>query len=181
MKVKKRDGRLEEVSFDKISHRIKTQCYGLNPDYIDHITIAKKVIQGLYDGVTTEELDNLAAETAASMATIHPDYTKLAARICISNLHKTTCNSFSESVKILYNYVNPKTGKKGGLISDETYRIVCENEDVLDSAIIHDRDFSYDYFGFKTLERAYLLKADGKVVERPQHMIMRVAVGIQWR
>ena len=178
MKVIKRTGRQEDVSFDKITARVKKLCYSLNPDYVSHQVIAQKVIQGLYDGVTTTELDNLAAETAASMATNHPDYAKLAARIAVSNLHKSTKKSFTKTMEILYDYVDPKTNQKAGLISDTTMDIVRRNTDVLDSAIIYDRDYSFDYFGFKTLERSYLLRANGKVVERPQHLLMRAAVGI---
>jgi len=178
MQVLKRSGKKESVSFDKITARIKKLCYGLNSQYVDYIEISKKVIQGLYDGVTTVELDNLAAETAATMAANHPDNAILAARIAISNLHKETDKSFSKTIKQLYNYVDPKTQEKAGLISEETYKIVWKNKDRLDSAIIYDRDYNFDYFGFKTLERSYLLRMDKQVVERPQHMLMRAAVGI---
>ena len=178
MQVVKRSGKKESVSFDKITARIKKLCYGLDSNYVDYIEIAKKVIQGLYDGVTTTELDNLAAETAASMATTHPDYAMLASRIAISNLHKNTDKSFSRTMKKLYNYVDPKTGDKAGLIGDDIFKIIQKHKDKLDSALIFDRDYTFDYFGFKTLERSYLLRTDGNVVERPQHMLMRVAVGI---
>lgn len=178
MKVIKRSGKLEEVSFDKITARIKKLCYGLNPEYVDHIEISKKVVLGLYDGVSTTELDNLSAETAATMTTIHPDYAVLAARIAISNLHKNTDKSFSKTMKALYEYIDPKTGDKAGLIGDETMDIVWRYRDVLDSAIIYDRDYDFDYFGFKTLERSYLLRMNGEVVERPQHLFMRAAIGI---
>ena len=142
------------------------------------VDIAKKVISGIYDGVTTVELDNLAAETAASLTTKHPDFAKLAARVAISNLHKVTSKSFSNTMKRLYTYVDPKTSENAPLLSKETYGVINKNAALLDSSIIYDRDFSYDYFGFKTLERSYLMKIDGKIVERPQHMLMRVAVGI---
>ncbi len=178
MLVVKRDGRRESVKFDKITSRIEKLCYGLDMNYIEPIDIAKKVINGIYDGVTTIELDNLAAETTASMTTKHPDFAKLAARIAISNLHKVTSKSFSNTMKRLYTYVDPKTEQNAPLISKETYGIVKKNAALLDSSIIYDRDFSYDYFGFKTLERSYLMKADGHIVERPQHLLMRVAVGI---
>lgn len=178
MKVLKRSGKHEDVSFDKITARIRKLCYGLNQNYINYIEISKKVIQGLYDGVTTTELDNLAAETAATMAATHPDYAILAARIAVSNLHKNTDKSFSKTMESLYNYIDPKTGEMAGLISDETIEVVRTNADKLDSAIIFDRDYEYDYFGFKTLERSYLLRMNGQIVERPQHMIMRAAVGI---
>ena len=178
MQVVKRSGKRENVSFDKITARVKKLCYGLNTDYIEPIEIAKKVIQGLYDGVSTSELDNLAAETAATMSAIHPDYALLAARIAISNLHKNSDKSFSRTMEALYNYIDPKTGAKAGLIGDETIKIIRANKDRLDSAIIYDRDYVFDFFGFKTLERSYLLKMDGVVTERPQHMLMRAAVGI---
>ena len=178
MFVIKRDGRKEAVKFDKITARIEKLCYGFNTEYVDAIDVAKKVIQGLYDGVTTSELDNLAAETAASLTTKHPDYALLASRIAVSNLHKNTIKSFSKTMKKLYEYIDPKTGKSAALLSDDVWEIIRKNADILDSSIIYDRDFAYDYFGFKTLERSYLLKTDGKVQERPQHMLMRVAVGI---
>ncbi|XP_043548502.1 ribonucleoside-diphosphate reductase large subunit [Chiloscyllium plagiosum] len=181
MFVIKRDGRQERVMFDKITSRIQKLCYGLNPDFVDPAQITMKVIQGLYSGVTTVELDTLAAETAATMTTKHPDYAILAARIAVSNLHKETKKVFSEVMEDLYNYVNPLTNSHSPMISKETLEIVLENKDRLNSAIIYDRDFSYNYFGFKTLERSYLLKINGKVAERPQHMLMRVAVGIHKR
>ncbi len=178
MQVIKRSGKKEQVSFDKITARVKKLCYGLNAEFVDSIEIARKVIQGLYDGVTTVELDNLAAETAASMATVHPDYALLAARIAVSNLHKETRKSFSQTMEALYRYIDPESGEKAGLIGDETIQIVRKYRDELDSAIIYDRDYSFDYFGFKTLERSYLLRMNGNVVERPQHLLMRTAVGI---
>ena len=178
MQVVKRSSRREDVSFDKISARLRKLLYGLDEEYVSIIEVSKKVIQGLYDGVTTVELDNLAAETAASMATVHPDYALLAARIAVSNLHKETEKTFHNVVEALYHYVDPKTGESAGLISEETYRVVMDNKDRLNSAIIYDRDFDFDYFGFKTLERSYLMRMNGKVVERPQHLFMRVSVGI---
>ncbi len=178
MLVIKRDGRRESVKFDKITARIERLCYGLDMKYVNPVEVAMKVINGLYDGVTTVELDNLAAETAATMTTRHPDYAKLAARLAISNLHKVTSKSFYSTMKRLYTYVDPKTGQNAPLISKVTWRVVQKHAAELDEAIIYDRDFGYDYFGFKTLERSYLMKIDGKVVERPQHMLMRVAVGI---
>ncbi|SHI55349.1 ribonucleoside-diphosphate reductase subunit alpha [Pseudozobellia thermophila] len=177
MYVIKRDGRKEMVMFDKITARVRKLCYGLN-SLVDPLKVAMRVIEGLYDGVTTSELDNLAAEIAATMTTTHPDYAKLAARISVSNLHKNTKKSFSEAMKDLYEYVNPRTNKKAPLVSDEVYKVIMENKDRLDSTIIYNRDFGYDYFGFKTLERSYLLKINGKIAERPQHMLMRVSVGI---
>lgn len=177
MFVKKRDGRKEPIMFDKITARVRKLCYGLN-ELVDPVKVAMRVIEGLYDGVTTSELDNLAAEIAATLTTTHPDYAKLAARISVSNLHKNTKKSFSEVMDDLYNYVNPRTAKKAPLLSDEVYKVINENRDLLDSTIIYNRDFGYDYFGFKTLERSYLLKLDGEIAERPQHMLMRVSLGI---
>ncbi|MAN87278.1 MAG: ribonucleoside-diphosphate reductase subunit alpha [Algoriphagus sp.] len=178
MLVIKRDGRRESVRFDKITARIENLCYELDPKFIQPIEVAKKVIDGLYDGVTTSELDNLAAEVCASLTVKHPDYAILAARIAISNLHKTTSQSFSNTMKRLYTYVNPITGENAALIDPEVYGIIKKNAAKLDAAIDYKRDFGYDYFGYKTLERSYLIRLDGKVVERPQHMLMRVAVGI---
>jgi ribonucleoside-diphosphate reductase alpha chain len=178
MKVKKRDGRSEEVSFDKIMRRIYYLCDGLDQKYIDIIEICKKVILGLYDGVDTSILDNLAAETAASMATEHPDYAILAARIAVSNLHKNTNHSFSETIKSLHEYIDPKTNKKAQLIADDVMEIVWANKEKLDATIVHERDYDFDYFGFKTLERSYLMRLDGTIVERPQYMFLRAALGI---
>lgn len=178
MLVIKRDGHRESVKFDKITARIEKLCYGLDQRYVNPVEVAMKVINGLYDGVTTQELDNLAAEIAATLTTKHPDFAKLAARIAVSNLHKVTSKSFSNTMKRLYTYVDPKTGENAPLVSKETWRIVQANAAELDEAIIYDRDFGYDYFGFKTLEKSYLMKIDGKTIERPQHLIMRVAVGI---
>ena len=178
MFVLKRDGTRESVKFDKITARIQKLSYGLEPTHVDPILVAKKVIDGVYDGVTTCELDNLAAETAASLTVRHPDYAQLASRIAVSNLHKNTIKSFSKTIEALYNYIDPKNGLRAALIADDVYEIVMENAHTLDSSIIYDRDFGYDYFGFKTLERSYLLKMNNRVAERPQHMIMRVAVGI---
>ncbi|OAB80460.1 ribonucleoside-diphosphate reductase subunit alpha [Cochleicola gelatinilyticus] len=177
MNVIKRDGRKEPIMFDKITARVRKLCYGLN-ELVDPVKISMRVIEGLYDGVTTSELDNLAAEVAATMTTSHPDYARLAARISVSNLHKNTKKTFSEVMKDLYEYVNPRTGKDAPLLSDEVYKIIQDNAEELDSTIIYNRDFGYDYFGFKTLERSYLLKLNGQIAERPQHMLMRVSVGI---
>jgi ribonucleoside-diphosphate reductase alpha chain len=177
MYVLKRDGRKEAVKFDKITARIKKLCYGLNP-IVDPAKVAMKVIEGVYDGVTTSALDNLAAEVAATKTIEHPDYALLASRITVSNLHKNTKKSFSQTMVDLYNYIDPKTGENAALLADDVHQIIQDNAETLDSNIIYDRDFRYDFFGFKTLERSYLLKIDGKVAERPQHMIMRVAIGI---
>lgn len=178
MFVVKRSGKKEAVKFDKITARVKKLVYGLDMNYVDAIEVTKKVIEGVYDGVKTTDLDNLAAETAASLTTRHPDYAILAARIAISNLHKKTEKSFADTIEKLYNFRDPKTNEIASLISKETYEVVMKNADLLDSTIIYDRDYNFDYFGFKTLERSYLLKMDGEIVERPQHMLMRVSVGI---
>ena len=177
MYVVKRDGRKEPVMFDKITARVKKLCYGLN-ELVDPVKVAMRVIEGLYDNVTTSELDNLAAEIAATMTTSHPDYAKLAARISVSNLHKNTKKTFSEVMTDLFEYVNPRTGEKAPLLSEEVYKMIMDNKEKLDSTIIYNRDFGYDYFGFKTLERSYLLKLNGEIAERPQHMLMRVSIGI---
>jgi ribonucleoside-diphosphate reductase alpha chain len=177
MYVVKRDGKRELVMFDKITDRVRKLCYGLN-ELVDPVKVAMRVIEGLYDNVTTSELDNLAAETAASMTISHPDYAQLAARIAVSNLHKNTKKSFSETMSDMYHYVNPRTNQEAPLLSEEVYEAIMANADILDSTIIYNRDFNYDYFGFKTLERSYLLKINGQIVERPQHMLMRVSVGI---
>ncbi|CAI9726343.1 ribonucleoside-diphosphate reductase large subunit-like [Octopus vulgaris] len=176
--VVKRDGRKEDIHFDKITSRIKKLCYNLNMDFIRPENITMKVINGLYSGVTTVELDNLAAETAATMTTKHPDYAILAARIAVSNMHKETKKVFSDVMEDLYNYVNHRTGKHSPKIAPHIFELIKSNQEKLNSAIIHDRDYKYNYFGFKTLERSYLLKINDKVAERPQHMLMRVAVGI---
>src|SRR5665647_1845037 len=177
MHVIKRNGKKETIKFDKVTARIEKLSYSLSP-LVNAIDVAKKVIEGIYDGEPTTELDNLAAETAASLTITHPDYAILASRIAVSNLHKNTVKSFSETMRKLYNYTDEATGKKLPLIADDVMQIIEDNADLLDSTIIYDRDFGFDYFGFKTLEKSYLLKIDGKIVERPQHMYMRVAVGI---
>jgi len=177
MHVLKRDGRREPVQFDKITARIKKLCYGLH-DAVDPAKVAMRVIEGVYDGVTTTELDNLAAEVAATNAVTHPDYAQLASRIAVSNLHKATKKSFTETMKDLHEYVDPITGENASLIAEDVWEIIQKNSELLDSSIIYDRDFSYDFFGFKTLERSYLLKIEGQIAERPQQMLMRVAVGI---
>jgi ribonucleoside-diphosphate reductase alpha chain len=178
MKVKKRDGSLEEMRYDKITRRISVFCSDLNLEYIDPTYVTLKVTQGIYDGISTSELDKLAAETAASMVTTHPDYAKLAGRLAVSNLHKTTPRKFSQCIKELHSFVEPKTGKESSLIDDDIFHFVMENKESLDGAISIDRDLNFDYFGIKTLERSYLLKIGERIVERPQYLYMRVAVGI---
>ena len=178
MYVQKRNGITEEVKFDKIILRLKKLCHDLNEKYVDPIKIAQKVVSGVYKGVTTSQLDELAAETAAYMSIDHPDFSKLAARITVSNLHKETLKNFSDVSEILYNYIHPRTKKHAPLIAEDVYQIINKYSDRLDNAIDYKRDFTYDYFGLKTLMRSYLLKVDGKIAERPQHMLMRVAIGI---
>mmetsp|Transcript_5309 Transcript_5309/g.15859 ORF Transcript_5309/g.15859 Transcript_5309/m.15859 type:complete len:782 (+) Transcript_5309:160-2505(+) len=177
MEVTKRDGRSQTVKFDKITARIKKLAYGLDPS-VDVTEVAQKVCAGVYNGVRTSELDELAAETAAYMSTRHYDYSLLASRIAVSNLHKNTTKSFSETMQALFDVRDPKTGKNIALVSKEFVDVVMAHRDELDASIIYDRDFSYNYFAFKTLERSYLLRENGKVVERPQHMLMRVALGV---
>jgi ribonucleoside-diphosphate reductase alpha subunit len=180
MQVIKRNGKKESVHFDKVTSRIMKLSYGLQLRSDDIIEIAKKVVSGIYDNVTTTELDNLAAETAASFTTRHPDFAVLAARIAVSNLHKNTSTTkrFSDTAELLYNYIDPKTGLKAPLLADDVYTLIKENSDTIDESLIYDRDYHFDFFGFKTLEKSYLLKLDGKIIERPQHMFMRVALGI---
>jgi ribonucleoside-diphosphate reductase alpha chain len=177
MYVVKRDGRKEAVKFDKITARIVKMCYGLDP-LVSPEAVAMKVIEGIYDGVSTTDLDNLAAEVAAAKTIDHPDYALLASRIAVSNLHKETKKTFSDVIEDMYAYIDPKTGQKAALVADDVYQIIMDNKELLDSSIIYDRDFRYDYFGFKTLTRSYLMKLEGIIAERPQQMLMRVAVGI---
>lgn len=178
MYVIKRNGKKQPVSFDKITKRIKNLCDGLNEQYIDPVVVAQGVVRGLFSGVTTSELDNLASETAAYMSTEHPDYAKLASKIAISNLQKDTPDTFSEVIDMLYSYIDPKSDLPAGFISDKLYDKVKKNEKKINDYIKHSRDFNFDYFGFKTLEKSYLLKIGKNVIERPQYMFMRVALGI---
>jgi len=175
--VIKRNGKRESVKFDKVTARIAKLCYGLSP-MVNVIEVAKKTIEGIYEGVATTELDNLAAETAASLTTTHPDYAILASRIAVSNLHKNTIKSFSSTMRMLHEYVDPASGRSLPLVADDVMQIINDHADLIDSTVIYDRDYAFDYFGFKTLEKSYLLRIDGKIAERPQHMYMRVAVGI---
>jgi ribonucleoside-diphosphate reductase alpha subunit len=177
MYVVKRDERKETVKFDKITARIIKMCYGLDP-LVSPEAVAMKVIEGIYDGVSTSDLDNLAAEVAAAKTIDHPDYALLASRIAVSNLHKETKKTFSEVIDDLHHYIDPKTGQNASLVADDVYEIIQENKEAFDSSIIYDRDFRYDYFGFKTLSRSYLMRLNGKIAERPQQMLMRVAIGI---
>jgi ribonucleoside-diphosphate reductase alpha chain len=178
MYVITRSGQREPVKFDKITERIESLCFELDMDFVDPVKVTQKVIEGIYDGITTKELDQLAAETAAYLSTQHPDYSVLAGRIAVSNLHKATRGCFSENIKSMFNYINEKTGEPSPLVSTELYEAVMAHAEKLDKAVIDKRDFNYDYFGFKTLERSYLLKMEGKIVERPGQMLMRVSVGI---
>jgi len=177
MFVVKRDGRKEPVHFDKITSRLRKLAWGLSPE-VDPALVTQKVISGVYCGVSTEQLDELAAQTAAHLVTVHPDFGMLAARLEVSNLHKNTKKAFSAVVHDLYHYINPRSGEAGPLISDSVYQIVQSNADQLDAALVYDRDFGYDYFGIKTLTKSYLLKINGRIAERPQHLLMRVALGI---
>jgi len=178
MYVLKRDGRREPVLFDKISERLKVLAAMEPALSVDAALVTQKVIAGVYAGVTTRDLDNLAAETAAYMSTIHPEFGTLAARIAISNLHKETSEDWATVVEQMYSYVSPMTGDHSPLIADDCYQIIMENIEVFQSNFRFERDYQYDFFGFKTLERSYLVKLGNEIVERPQHMLMRVAVGI---
>ncbi|CAE8621930.1 unnamed protein product [Polarella glacialis] len=177
MTVMKRDGQKQEVKFDNITKRLRTLCDGLDTKFIDPVLITQKVVEGFYNGITTSEVDTLAAETCAYMSQKHPDFSTLAARIAVSNLHKNTANSFSETCHVLYTY-HDQQGRKAALISDDVWEFISAHAERLDAAVDFTRDFGYDYFGFKTLEKSYLLRANNKIVERPQHMIMRAACGI---
>ena len=169
MEVIKRDGSTEPVKLDKITARIKKQTYDLNQDYVDYMEVVKKTISGLHDGITTTELDNLAAETAASLSSTHPDYSFLASRIALTRLYKSLVKPFSKNAKRIYD---------AGFISEEVHEVIKNNARKINSMIVGDRDFNIDYFGFKTLERSYFLKVDGQVAECPQYLYMRVALGI---
>ena len=178
MQVVNRKGEREDVRFDAILDKLRRLAEGLDPTWVDPANLTKLTIEGLYDGVTTRELDQLAAETAASLVSQHPDYSKLAARICVDDLHRSTKDVFTDVITDLREYIDPESKKHAPLISEEVYDIIMANAEVLNNHIDYNRDFNYDYFGFKTLERSYLLRLDGEVAERPQHMLMRVAVGI---
>jgi ribonucleotide reductase alpha subunit len=177
MYVMKRDGQRQEVRFDNITKRIRALCNGLDSCYVDPVPITQKVVEGFYNGISTSQIDTLAAETCAYMSQKHPDFSTLAARIAVSNLHKNTSDSFSETSRMLHGFVD-KQGRSAALLSDEVASFIEENAAELDDAVDYRRDSDYDYFGFKTLEKSYLLRVHGKVVERPQHMLMRVSCGI---
>ena len=179
MYVVKRDGQKEEVAFDKITRRIRALCDDLNPDYVDPVKVTQKVVEGVYPGVTTSDLDTLAAETCAYMSQFHPDFSVLAARIAVSNLHKNTESNFVQVIKHLHS-VTDKAGRAAPLVSDELAEIVEKYADKINAAMVYERDYRFDYFGFKTLERSYLLRdpQTKKIVERPQQMFMRVALGV---
>jgi ribonucleoside-diphosphate reductase alpha chain len=179
MFVTTRSGKREPVQFDKITHRISQLTYNLDPKYVDAIQVAKRTINGLFDGITTEELDNLSAEVSAYMTSVHPDYARLAGRIAVANLHRSTSDSFMETFEQLYGYKNEFTGEHQPLISEEIFGFANQHKDRIMKEIAYSRDFEFDYFGFKTLEKSYLLKVNGKIVERPQHLFMRVALGVQ--
>lgn len=177
--VVKRNGQREVVMFDKITNRIRSLCEGLDHKYVDPVMITQKVVEGFANGISTSELDTLAAETCAYMSQKHPDFSILAARIAVSNLHKSTSSSFVETCRVLYEYTD-KQGRAASLIAAPVWEFIRDNAERLDGAMRDDRDYHYDYFGFKTLEKSYLLRVHGKVVERPSHMIMRVACGIHY-
>ena len=178
MQVVNRKGEREDVRFDAIHEKLRTLTHGLDPVWIDPGHVTKLTIEGLYDGVTTRELDQLAAETAASLASQHPDYSRLAARICVDDLHRSTKDTFTDVITDLREYIDPESNKHAPLISEEVYAIIMDNAEILNNHIDYTRDHNYDYFGFKTLERSYLLRLNGEIAERPQHMLLRVAVGI---
>ena len=178
MQVVNRKGEREDVRFDAIHEKLRSLTEGLDPVWVDPGHVTKLTIEGLYDGVTTRELDQLAAETAASLASQHPDYSRLAARICVDDLHRSTKDTFTDVITDLREYIDPESGKHAPLISEEVYGIIMENAEILNNHIDYSRDHNYDYFGFKTLERSYLLRLNGEIAERPQHMLLRVAVGI---
>ena len=176
MYVTKRDGNQEIVSFDKILKRFKIICQEANLK-INYTALVMKVIDQLYDGISTTKIDELSAEQCASMASIHTDYNALAGRISISNHHKNTTPSFVNAMTELYSFLD-KQGNHSPLVSQELYEIVCKYPTELEDMIVHDRDYLIDYFGFKTLDRAYLTRINKKTVERPQYMWLRVAIGI---
>ena len=177
MYVVKRSGEQQEVKFDAITRRIKNLCDGLDPRFVDPVPVTQKVVEGFYNGISTSEVDTLAAETCAYMSQKHPDFSTLAARIAVSNLHKNTSDSFHETCKILRSYKDQQ-GRPAALLAEDVWTFIDANAEALDQAIDYKRDLGYDYFGFKTLEKSYLLRVHGKIVERPQHMIMRAACGI---
>lgn len=179
MYVHTRSGKKEPVQFDKITHRISQLTYGLDAKYVDSMTVAQRTINGLFDGISTDQLDNLSAEVSAYMTSVHPDYARLAGRIAVANLHRSTSDSFMETMDTLYNFKNEFTGEHQPLVSKEFYEYCREYKDRISTEIAYSRDFEFDYFGFKTLEKSYLLKVNGKIVERPQHLFMRVALGVQ--
>ena len=176
MYVTKRDGKREIVSFDKILNRIKKIGQEAHMK-LNYTTLVMKVIDQLYDGISTTKIDELSAEQCASMASIHPDYNVLAGSIIISNHHSNTLSSFVEVMTQLYNFKD-KHGKQSPLISEETFQHIINNADIFDEMCCYNRDYLIDYFGFKTLERAYLMKINNKIVERIQHMWLRVSIGI---
>ena len=178
MQVVNRKGEREDVRFDAIHEKLRSLTHGLDPVWVDPGHVTKLTIEGLYDGVTTRELDQLAAETAASLASQHPDYSRLAARICVDDLHRSTKGTFTDVITDLREYIDPESGMHAPLISEEVYGIIMKNAETLNNHIDYSRDHNYDYFGFKTLERSYLLRLNGEIAERPQHMLLRVAVGI---
>lgn len=177
--VIKRDGSRQIIDIEKIRVRLDNLMEGLDREYIKLDVIVNKVSEGIYNEVHTTQLDNLAAETCAYMNIAHPDYSKLAARVAITNLHKMTKNSIFEVIHDLYTLTDT-LDRPAPLISDVVYNFVSQHREALEAAVDHTRDYNYDFFGFKTLERSYLLKIRGEIAERPQHMLMRVSAGIHY-
>ena len=176
MRVTKRNGELEDIAFDKILNRVKNVGQEVNIQ-INYSSLVMKVIDQLFDGISTTKIDELTAEQCASLATQHPDYGTLAGRIVVSNHQKNTISSFYDTMKQLFDFIDVR-GDKSSLINEETWKVICENREFLESIVDYNRDYLIDYFGFKTLERSYLFKVNGKVLERPQHMWLRVSLGI---
>ena len=169
MKVIKRDGKSCDMHFDEVTARVAALTYDLEKDTINAFKVAQKVFQSMYDGIQTAEIDKLAAEVCIAMATEHPNYSVLASRISINDHHKSTCKRFYDSMKMLW---------EGEFISEEIWTIVKNNISQLEPAIDYRRDYLFDFFGFRTLEKMYLTKINDKIAERPQHMLMRVSLGI---
>ena len=179
MRVLKRSGNYEEVSFDKILNRMKSLSYGDEFNYklsVDPTIIAQRVCSEIYDGVKTEELDQLASEIAISLYSTNTDYSILASRILVSNHHKNTEGNFAKKTRMLYNAITD--GRSTPLVNTEYHDLVQEYEQEIASVIDYQRDYDFDFFGLKTLEKSYLYKINKVIVERPQDMIMRVSLSI---
>ena len=175
MYVLKRNNEREEVSFDKIIKRI--QKYSKDLTKLNAIELAQQIIAQIYDGIPTYKIDELTAEICAAKTTLHPDYGKLASRISISNHNKNTSPSYSEVIQVLWDNKDV-LGEHCPLINKRLYDMVMYHKNKINATLDYEKDFNYDYFGFKTLERAYLMRINGKIIERPQHLLMRVALSI---